>query len=91
MDSRLISFLALALFAIHACSPQQKNPNQKLFIVTTTGMIADAVSGIGKDRVNVEALMGPGVDPHLYKANQGDLSKLTSADIIIYNGIHLEG
>jgi manganese/zinc/iron transport system substrate-binding protein len=36
-------------------------------------------------------LMGPGVDPHLYKATQGDIKKLMRADLIVYNGLHLEG
>jgi manganese/zinc/iron transport system substrate-binding protein len=35
--------------------------------------------------------MGPGVDPHLYKATQGDLERLQNADVIVYNGLHLEG
>ena len=46
---------------------------------------------IGGDRVEVESLMGPGVDPHLYKATQGDINKLQNADIILYSGLHLEG
>jgi len=54
-------------------------------------MIADAVSNLVGDSAQVIALMGPGVDPHLYKATQGDLERLQKADIIIYNGIHLEG
>lgn len=37
------------------------------------------------------SLMGPGIDPHLYKASQGDIQKLNKADIIYYNGLHLEG
>jgi manganese/zinc/iron transport system substrate-binding protein len=63
----------------------------KLLIVTTTGMIGDAVKNIVGDSAEVISLMGPGVDPHLYKATQGDLERLQKADIIIYNGIHLEG
>jgi len=63
----------------------------KLNIVATTGMVADAVKNIVKDKAEVTALMGPGVDPHLYKATQGDLTKLTNADVIFYNGLHLEG
>ena len=43
------------------------------------------------DSATVISLMGPGVDPHLYKATQGDLSKLTNADVVFYNGLHLEG
>lgn len=58
--------------------------------VATTGMVADIVREIGGDRTAVEGLMGPGVDPHLYKASAGDVRTLASADIIFYNGLHLE-
>ena len=54
-------------------------------------MIGDAVKQIAGDRARVTTLMGPGVDPHLYKATQGDLKVLAEADIIFYNGLHLEG
>jgi manganese/zinc/iron transport system substrate-binding protein len=60
-------------------------------VTATTGMVADLVRTIGGDRVQVLALMGPGVDPHLYKATQGDLEKLSGAEFIAYNGLHLEG
>ncbi|MEM7550422.1 MAG: zinc ABC transporter substrate-binding protein [Bacteroidota bacterium] len=60
-------------------------------VVATTGMIEDAVLNIADTLVELQALMGPGVDPHLYKATQGDLKKLTGADLIFYNGLHLEG
>ena len=60
-------------------------------IVTTTSMIADLVSVIGGERVEVEGLMGPGVDPHLYKASEGDVARMAGADVIFYNGLHLEG
>jgi manganese/zinc/iron transport system substrate-binding protein len=54
-------------------------------------MITDLVKNIGGDNINVQGLMGSGVDPHLYKASEGDVSKLVNADIIFYNGLHLEG
>jgi manganese/zinc/iron transport system substrate-binding protein len=60
-------------------------------ITATTGMVAALVSDVGGAHVAVRALMGPGVDPHLYKATQGDLEKLSDAEIIFYNGLHLEG
>ena len=62
-----------------------------LKVVATTGMIADAARTIIGDRGNVTGLMGPGVDPHLYKATQSDLRLLTDADLVLYNGLHLEG
>ncbi len=59
-------------------------------VVATTGMIADIVQNIGGERVTVTGLMGPGVDPHLYRASEGDVLDLVDADIIFYNGLHLE-
>lgn len=86
----IIQFLILAFIA-GACQPSQNERNGKLKVVTTTGMIYDAVISIAGDSVDAQALMGPGVDPHLYKATQGDLKKLQAADLILYNGLHLEG
>lgn len=60
-------------------------------IVTTTGMIQDIVKNIGGTHVEALALMGAGVDPHLYKATPGDLRKINNADVVFYNGLHLEG
>lgn len=62
----------------------------KLNVVATIAQIAEPISVIGGDRVNVQSLMGPGVDPHLYQATQGDIAKLESGDVILYSGLHLE-
>jgi manganese/zinc/iron transport system substrate-binding protein len=59
-------------------------------VVTTTNFITDTVRQIGGARVSVRALMGPGVDPHLYKASAGDVSALRDADVIFYGGLFLE-
>ncbi len=69
----------------------EKKDNDKLNVVTTTTMITDLVKNIGGDHINLQGLMGSGVDPHLYKASEGDVTKLANADIIFYNGLHLEG
>ncbi|SEP79234.1 manganese/zinc/iron transport system substrate-binding protein [Hyunsoonleella jejuensis] len=68
-----------------------KDNNGKLNVVTTTTMITDLVKNIGGAHINLQGLMGSGVDPHLYKASEGDVTKLSNADIIFYNGLHLEG
>lgn len=83
----LIFVIALTVFS---CK-NQKQTNGKLNVVTTTSMITDLVKNIGGDHINLQGLMGSGVDPHLYKASEGDVTKLSSADIIFYNGLHLEG
>ncbi|TCJ20759.1 manganese transporter [Rubrobacter taiwanensis] len=62
-----------------------------LRVTTTTTMITDLVERIGGDRVEVTGLMGPGVDPHLYRASQSDVEALAEADVVFYNGLFLEG
>jgi manganese/zinc/iron transport system substrate-binding protein len=62
-----------------------------IHVVATTSMIAEMARGVGGQRVEVDGLMGPGVDPHLYKASEGDVSKMAGADVVFYNGLHLEG
>lgn len=63
----------------------------RLKIVATTGMIGDVAANIAGERAQVTTLMGEGVDPHLYKASPGDVRLLADADVIFYNGLHLEG
>jgi manganese/zinc/iron transport system substrate-binding protein len=93
--SRHLIIALLSVLVIACSSNEGSNTNdsskQQLNIVATTGMIADMVSVIGGDNVIVKGLMGPGVDPHLYKASAGDVALLSKADVIFYNGLHLEG
>ncbi len=79
------------LFSCKLDSAKKKERGETIQVVCTTGMLGDAMQNILPDNFEVKSLMGPGVDPHLYKATQGDLQKLSAADIIIYNGLHLEG
>ena len=88
MKKYILIFSIISVF--FGCKNDKKD-NGKLNIVTTTTMITDLVKNIGGDYINVQGLMGSGVDPHLYKASEGDVSKLVNADIIFYNGLHLEG
>jgi manganese/zinc/iron transport system substrate-binding protein len=62
-----------------------------LTIVATTNLVADVARAVAGEHAEVQALMGPGVDPHLYKASEGDVQRLAEADLILYNGLHLEG
>ena len=86
-------------FLLGACNNESENNvktsnephSDRIQIVTTISQIGEPIEVIGGDRVDVESLMGPGVDPHLYKATQGDINTLQDADIILYNGLHLEG
>jgi manganese/zinc/iron transport system substrate-binding protein len=80
------------LFA--GCSVPASNTDlseNKINIVATTTMLADLSAVIGGEQVTVNGLMGPGIDPHLYQASAGDVSLMQKADVVVYNGLHLEG
>jgi manganese/zinc/iron transport system substrate-binding protein len=64
---------------------------EQFCVVCTTTIIADAVRAIGGDRICTITLMGPGVDPHLYRAREGDVHRIAGADLVLYHGLHLEG
>ncbi|MEM6515092.1 MAG: zinc ABC transporter substrate-binding protein [Bacteroidota bacterium] len=87
MKKLILLFIIISAFS---CKTENES-NGKLNVVCTTTMITDLVENIGGNEINVEGLMGSGVDPHLYKASEGDVSKLVKADVIFYNGLHLEG
>jgi len=94
MKHKYILLLGLVIVVmLTSCSSAGQNKTEKgpLNIVTTTSMITDMVKEIGGSAVNVNGLMGAGVDPHLYKASEGDVNKLFKADMVIYSGLHLEG
>lgn len=65
--------------------------NERLQVVATTTIVADVVREIGGDAVEVVSLMGAGVDPHVYKPSAGDVRRMAGADIVFFNGLHLEG
>ena len=88
MKKLILTFSLITL--LFSCKNEKKT-NGKLNVVTTTSMITDLVKNIAGDQINLQGLMGSGVDPHLYKASEGDVSKLANADLIFYNGLHLEG
>jgi manganese/zinc/iron transport system substrate-binding protein len=103
----LYSLAAILLLPLAGCSPpdnaseggNSKTPGASykfagqhpIKIVCTTGMVADLARNVGGKHVEVKALMGAGVDPHLYKASPGDLSLMSNADMVLYSGWHLEG
>lgn len=87
----MMVWAATAVF-LTSCSnnPAIAESDGRLQVVATIGQVADAARIVGGDHVVVTGLMGPGVDPHLYTASESDVSKLSEADIIFYNGLFLE-
>lgn len=86
--------LSAALLLAGCASPAgttSAGEESKQNVVATTTMLADLSKEIGGERVTVNGLMGPGIDPHLYQASAGDVSLMQTADVVVYNGLHLEG
>jgi manganese/zinc/iron transport system substrate-binding protein len=83
-------FLTLSTAAFAALSPISAAAQERLSVVATTGMIADAARTVGGDLVEVRDLMGPGVDPHAYRQTRSDIVATAQADLVLWNGLYLE-
>lgn len=90
MLKRRSVLLAGAAFAGAAVMAAPVLAAAPLRIVATTGMIADAARQVGGDIVDVQALMGPGVDPHGYRQTRSDIVAMTRADLVLWHGLYLE-
>ena len=86
---KLFPSILFTLIAALAAVPARAT--DKLAVVTTTTMVTDLVQRVGGERVEVVGLMGPGVDPHLYKPSANDVTRLGRAQVIFYSGLMLEG
>ena len=64
---------------------------QKLKVLATTTFIADLAQNIAGDYLEVRSIMPIGGDPHIYEPVPGDAKKIVDADLILRNGLHLEG
>lgn len=84
--------LLVSLGSAFLLRPQEgEKPGSRPYIVTTTAQVGDVVANVVGDKANVDVLMGSGVDPHLYRPTRSDVIKLERADVVFYNGLHLEG
>lgn len=83
------AYIALGLLmAVSMLSESAQAAPRK--VVTTIAMIAEPVAWIAQDKADVSSLMGPGTDPHLYRATRTDIARLAQADLILWNGLDLE-
>ncbi|OZC04169.1 hypothetical protein BSZ36_14970 [Rubricoccus marinus] len=83
--------LPLALFASGCGTDTGAADDGRIQAVATTSIVADMVRQIGGEHVRVQALMGPNVDPHVYRPSEGDVTRMATADVVFTNGLHLEG
>lgn len=83
--------VGLAALMALGCQPAEKAVRERPLVVTTVTMVTDLVKEVGGERVDVEGLMGAGVDPHSHIPSLPDSAKLEQADAVFYSGLHLEG
>lgn len=83
-------YIAIILLLSFGCS-QSSEVKKEFLVVTTTSMIGDAMEAMLDTSTSVVSLMGPGTDPHLFKPTKQSLDYLAEADLIVANGLHLEG
>ncbi|GAB5446346.1 metal ABC transporter solute-binding protein, Zn/Mn family [Gymnodinialimonas sp.] len=88
MIRTLSTFLLPASLAVSLAAPVQAQ--EPITIVTTTGMIADAARQVGGDLVEVQSLMGAGVDPHAYRQTRSDIVATARADLVLWHSLYLE-
>lgn len=80
------------------CNPKEKSDNSQqdsikvpLNLIATTGQINSALERItAGTEAKIKLFCGPGVDPHSFQASTNDVQAMLDADLIIYNGFHLE-
>lgn len=85
------NLLVVGIMLLAACGGgAAAEEDGRLQIVATTGQIADAVRNVAGDAADVTGLLGPGIDPHLYVPTEGNVTTFSEADVIFYNGLHLE-
>ena len=83
------SLLTSGIHSIFADETPKNAPPRKL--VCSTTQIADFSRQIVGDRWQVVSILAPGQDPHLYEIRPGDAAIVSSADLCVENGWHLEG
>ena len=95
-NNNLFSLLFVLVFCASLISCTNSNEDrsdvtENYKLLATTTHLADLARQIGGDRIEVDALMGAGVDPHSYRASAEDIARLHEADFILFHGLSLEG
>jgi zinc/manganese transport system substrate-binding protein len=60
-------------------------------VVASFSILGDLVRQVGRDRVVVDVLVGPGGDAHVFSPSPADAQKVAGATLVVVNGLGLEG
>jgi len=92
VEARAIALLLAVLVLLAPACAERRGfiDDGRLKVVCTTNIVGDTVSVIGGEKIQIITMMGPGIDPHMYKARESDVLALAEADLVFYSGLHLE-
>lgn len=85
-----VPLLVLVLTGCQVESTDSQASEGTVQVVATTSQAKDLLENVGGDLIQVNGLMGPGVDPHEYEPTASDVEAINQADAVVYNGLHLE-
>lgn len=93
LSKKVVPRLVAVLVAMAGCRAPEppSRPAGKPRVLATTTVVADLVRQVAGDRVEVECLMAPGIDPHSYRPTPADADRLARADLVVASGLQLEG
>lgn len=89
---KAVGAVAAAALLLTGCSSADSGASgdsDTLEVYATTGYLADAVANIAPD-AEVTTMVGPGGDPHTYQPSTKDIEAINAADVVFWNGLHLE-
>lgn len=66
-------------------------PDRRLKVLASFSILGDVVRNIGRDRIDVDVIVGPDADPHVYRPTPQTVQQVAAADLIIINGLGFEG
>ncbi|MGQ0336274.1 metal ABC transporter solute-binding protein, Zn/Mn family [Halomonas elongata] len=64
---------------------------ERVQVIASFSILADMVEQVGGEHVEVDALVGPNGDAHVYSPRPDDARNLAHADLVVFNGMHFEG
>ncbi len=88
----IVSIAIALLWALPGCGGKSEgSEREKPLVVATTTIIADIAAEIAGERVEIYCIMPVGGDPHIYQPVPGDARKIAQSDLVLLNGLELEG
>jgi ABC-type Zn uptake system ZnuABC Zn-binding protein ZnuA len=86
MNVKRILVLGLLAAALGGCAGPPRTPPAGVRVLAAETFLAEIAQHVAGDRLVVESLLAPGIDPHEFQAAPQDAVRITEADVLIVNG-----